>query len=112
MYTYNAQIVDVYDGDTVTAIVDLGFHVQIEIKLRLLGINTPEINSTDSAKAKMARDYLRKLTLNQKVEIQTFKDKAEKYGRYLAIIYIKDQYGNKENVNQMMLNSGYAKEYL
>jgi len=26
MYKYRATIKDVYDGDTVTAIVDLGFH--------------------------------------------------------------------------------------
>ena len=43
MYTYRAKIIGVYDGDTITALVELGFNVTIELKLRLYGIDTPEV---------------------------------------------------------------------
>ena len=45
MYQYRATITAVYDGDTCTAIVDLGLHVRVEATLRLHGINTPETAS-------------------------------------------------------------------
>ena len=35
MYVYSAKVLDVHDGDTITALVDLGFHIQIEIKVIL-----------------------------------------------------------------------------
>ena len=46
MYEYRALITKVYDGDTLTAEVDLGFKMWAKkIKLRLVDINTPEIRS-------------------------------------------------------------------
>jgi endonuclease YncB( thermonuclease family) len=44
LYTYKAQITEVYDGDTVTADIDLGFHTwRRDEKLRLYEINAPEM---------------------------------------------------------------------
>lgn len=57
MYEYLAKIVSVYDGDTCTALVDLGFRVAIEMPLRLLGINAPEMSEKPAGKD--ARDHLR-----------------------------------------------------
>ena len=43
MYQYKAKVIDVYDGDTITAMVDLGFYHFQQMKFRLYGIDTPEI---------------------------------------------------------------------
>lgn len=89
MYEYQATITAVVDGDTVDAHVDLGFHVSFELRLRLEGINTPEMTSKDAderAKAQAARARLANLVLGKSVIIRTKKDKQEKYGRYLATI--------------------------
>jgi micrococcal nuclease len=43
-YIYTATITKIIDGDTVDAIVDLGFSVQTKIRFRLNGIDTPELN--------------------------------------------------------------------
>jgi len=104
-YLYNALITDVYDGDTVTALVDLGFDVQFRCKLRLFGINAPELKGETSEKGKEARDKLTELIGGKKVVVETVKDKKEKYGRYLAQIYV-----NQINVNTWMVNNGFAKE--
>lgn len=42
MYEYSAQVVRWVDGDTVDLRVDLGFHIFIETRFRLYGVDTPE----------------------------------------------------------------------
>lgn len=107
MYTYRAHITEAYDGDTVTALVDLGFHIQFAMKLRLHGINAPELRGDERLLGLVARDKLRELILHRDVTIQTFKDKQGKYGRYLALIFC-----DGVNVNQAMIDAGCAVEYL
>ena len=54
MYEYRAIITKVYDGDTLTADVDMGFNIWSKnIKIRVLGIDTPEIRSKVQSEKKM-----------------------------------------------------------
>lgn len=107
MYRYNAVITDVYDGDTVTAVVDLGFRVRMEIKLRLFGINAPELRGESRPEGLKSKDRLKELVLNKDVVIDTHKDSQEKYGRWLATIFI-----DGINVNQMLVDEGLAIKYM
>jgi len=107
MYEYKAEIIDVYDGDTVTAKVDLGFHISFQNSFRLLGINAPEVRGDEKDNGIKSRDALRSLIMNRKVIIKTEKDKKEKYGRYLATILF--DIGDKViSVNDWMVENGYA----
>jgi micrococcal nuclease len=108
MYEYKAIVTEVYDGDTITANVDLGFNISIEEKFRLLNINSPELKGTEKADGLISRDRLREKILNKEVIIKTSKDKKEKYGRYLAEIYL-----GSENINEWLIVEGLAerKEY-
>lgn len=107
MYHYKAKIIDVYDGDTVTAIVDLGFlHFQ-EMKLRLYGINTPELRGEEREQGLIVRDIVRNLILDKQVEIHSYKDKQGKYGRYLATIIL-----DGININEYLVNQGHAEVYV
>ena len=110
MYDYHGKVIDVYDGDTCTILVDLGFRVQIEIKVRLLGINAPELKGVTKDAGIAARDYLIGLIGNKEVYIKTYKDKQEKYGRWLGIIYLSEH--SESSVNQMMVVDGYAVPYM
>lgn len=107
MYQYKAKIIDVYDGDTVTALVDLGFLSFREMKLRLYGIDTPELRGVEKVEGKKVRDIVRGMILDKEVTINSFKDKQGKYGRYLATIVLEDGL----NVNQWLVENGYAKPY-
>lgn len=109
MFTYNAQVIDVYDGDTVTVVVDLGFHTKQTLKIRLAGINTPELKGDDREKGLIARDRLAELILNKQVVLKTYKDRQEKFGRWLGDIYLPD---SLISVNTILLNEGLAKTYL
>lgn len=85
MYTYTAKIVDVYDGDTFTFIVDLGFDIKVKSKLRLYGIDTPEMRGKDKPLGKIVRDYVRDEILDRDVKMVVLK--KGKFGRYVADIY-------------------------
>ena len=107
-YIYSAFVTSVYDGDTITVDIDLGFGFSFnKMKIRLIGINTPELKGEDKVKGILARDYLRSLILNKEVFIETFKDEKEKYGRYLAIIHLDDV-----NINEKLISEGYAVKFM
>jgi len=109
LYYYKAKIVSVYDGDTVTADIDLGFKTWVKgEKLRLYGINAPELRGEEREEGLKSRDYLRGLILGKEVLIKTRKDKRGKYGRYLAEIIL-----DGVNINDKLVEDGYAvyKEY-
>jgi len=115
MYTYDAEILSVYDGDTATATVDLGFKVSaIKVKLRFYGIDTAEIRGgTEATKlaAREARDYVKEKVLGKKVRMKSLG--KGKYGRYLAIIWPVDDDGNvaEESLNDELIRLGLAKVY-
>lgn len=103
-YTYEAKITDVYDGDTVTADIDLGFDTWMhDRKLRLNGIDAPELRGDEKEAGLKSRDALRKQVLGKDVTLCTIKDKQGKYGRYLTNIFIGDQ-----NINDWLVTNGYA----
>lgn len=106
-YNYSAQVVSVYDGDTITAEVDLGFKIKTEQKLRLYGINTPELTKNERPEGLKARDYLRGRILDKQIFLKTVKDKTGKYGRYIAVIYLQEGDGYT-NINKELVEYGYA----
>jgi micrococcal nuclease len=103
MYTYRAKIISVYDGDTVTAIVDLGFGITNKVKVRLKGINAPEVRGEQKVYGIAAREFLKNEVLNKNIVIQTFKDKKGKYGRYIGVLWVDDL-----NINELLVEQGHA----
>jgi len=113
LYFYEAVIISVYDGDTVTANIDLGLNIWIHnAKLRLYGIDTPELRGDTRAKGLQARDRLRELVLGKEVIIQTHKDKTGKFGRYLATIWVARENGGIGNINEQLKAEGLAVPFM
>jgi len=108
LYQYQGLVTEVYDGDTCTVKFDLGFKIHFTEKVRLLGINAPEMRGTDKAKGTISRDKLREKILNKTIFIETQKDEKEKYGRYLGVIYIQNESGTFDSVNDWMIKEGLA----
>lgn len=75
--------------------------MQITQGFRLLGLDAPELKATEGKK--LQRELAEKL--EGRSVILDVRGK-EKYGRYLAIIWIKG-----ENVNDWLLKTGRAKAY-
>ena len=64
MFKYNAKVERVVDGDTVDAMVDLGFSTHKKVRIRMMGINAPESrtrNLEEKAKGLAAKARLEEL---------------------------------------------------
>jgi len=115
MYEYYVRKVEnVVDGDTIDVLIDLGFDILFQSRVRLAGIDTPESRTKDLAEKALgleAKEYLKKALKDAKsVVIKTEKmDSSEKYGRILGWVYVN---GDTISINDKMINDGYAWGYL
>lgn len=109
-YNYWAKVERLVDGDTLHLEVDMGFNTAIHETFRLLGVNTPEKygvkkGSEEYIKGVAASAFVEsKLPEDGWIEIEVYKDKKEKYGRWLAMVFI-----NGENLNESLLANGHAR---
>lgn len=115
MYTYNAKVIRILDGDTVEAELDLGFGVSITRIVRMNGIDTPEKTSSIltvrelAAKATARAKYALE---NKKVILKTQLDKGDKYGRVLAYIYESQrELDADQSFNLKLIQEGLAFPY-
>jgi len=95
LHTYRILTHKVVDGDTFWALIDLGFGITMNQKLRLRGLNAPEIESADGLEAK---EYLEEALASGEILIRTVK--SDKYDRYLADVFVNDRYINQDLVAQ------------
>lgn len=103
MYEYSAQVIKVIDGDTLWLEVDLGFDVRRKDSFRLYGVDTPELPTPEGV---AAREFLIEELTKGELRITTIKDRREKYGRYLAVLWI-----DGENINVRLIEAGHAQPY-
>jgi len=91
-YSFYAQYVKNYDGDTIDFIVDLGFSVFVNARVRLARIDTPEMRGgTIESKewATVVRDYVQQFLIRRaKGDIKITTEKKGKYGRYIAEVWV------------------------
>ncbi len=105
MYEYKVkEVIKVYDGDTITVILDLGFNVtKLEI-IRFAWINAPELRGEEHDQGIISRDFVREQIKNARnITIKTFKDHKGKYGRYIGEVYV-----DGVNLNKMLVSEGLA----
>ena len=96
MYHYKGHIERIIDGDTLVVNVDVGFRMVQTMVFRLYGVNTPEIVGENRAKGLEAKNFvIELLPVGKEVEIKTYKDKQEKYGRYLAEVWFVPEEGEQ-----------------
>ena len=110
MYKYEAKLLRVIDGDTVDALVDLGFDVWVKKRIRLYGIDAPESRTKDLEEKALGLQTKARL-----VEIMgdcgglfiLESHGVGKYGRCLGTLLI-----NEVNVNELLISEGLAEEYI
>ena len=118
-YHYAAKVLAAHDGDTVTLELDLGLWIRRIEKLRLHGIDTPEVVGAGKAAGLKAKAALIRLLaglvptpvadaaaplpseiggdlrdLDIECMVQTFKDAPDKFGRLLARIFVRRPAGD------------------
>lgn len=113
-YSYVAHVDQVIDGDTLWLDIDCGFGVWTRQKVRLRGIDTPEIATDTGKRAKrFVEDQLRQVSF---VAVTT--TKPDKFDRYLAdIFYLPDETDpkavlqNGHFLNRNLLAEGLAQRF-
>lgn len=103
MYTYKALVEKVVDGDTLDISIDLGFDIWHRIRVRMIGIDTPE-KWFDYGK--VVKAYVQKSLEGKEITIDT--TKPDKYGRYLVEVRLG---GFRDTFNQHLIDIGMAKSY-
>ncbi|MDO9104202.1 MAG: thermonuclease family protein [Methylovulum sp.] len=97
-YGYS-RVKTVYDGDTLV--------LEDGRKIRLLGINTPEVahrNQPADAGGEEAKQWLIDKLKNTAVRLETSAEKTDKYGRTLAHVFTE----NKDHINLQLVEAGLA----
>lgn len=110
-YTYRAEVTNVVDGDTLDVLWDLGAGTIRKERLRLYGINAPEMRGESAERGREARIRLRDLCFlaGNVIIMRTHKDRREKFGRYLAEIASP---GATRTINQQLVDEGHAVPYM
>lgn len=110
MYHYQVLSVEkVVDGDTVDVILDLGFSLFTKQRVRVLGINTPELKSKDPVekdRAFAAKAFAEQWFSSGSFSVRTTKD--DKYGRILGD-FMKE--GVPHSFSECVLKEGHGVVY-
>jgi endonuclease YncB( thermonuclease family) len=128
---YIGKVVNVIDGDTIIAIVQVFPNLYYQLHFRLYGINAPEISGNECTMGldakhflinkitNIAVDDLKEMSYSQLCSIFNKEksyyvyidcvDEKDKYGRVLANIYMDSEYTC--NINEYIVNGGHAEIY-
>lgn len=104
-----AKVVNVIDGDTFYAVIGSS-----EIKVRLIGVDTPESVHTDSSRNTIwgtyASDYTKSLLKEEMtVYLEYDEEPTDKYGRTLAYVWLSQDTSDIGNMlNAILVRDGYA----
>ena len=118
----------VVDGDTIDAVLDLGFDVGIRARIRLLGMDTPESRTRDLEEkfyGKLSSSALKSwvhwavVSDRDDIEIQLRcpeEDSRGKFGRVLGELWNNctadgEEFSGWSNLNKWMCENGYAVGY-
>jgi len=116
-YIYRAKLDRVVDGDTIDAMIDVGFDIWVKKRIRYKGIDTWESRTRDlDEKKKGLAAKERNKELLEKVSSKPgyFRLKSHgvgKYGRVLGEIFIQDEDENSININNLLITEGHAYKY-
>lgn len=111
LYQYQAKVLRVVDADTLWLDVSLGLDTYHRLTVRLAGLNAPEKRTPEGVAATaFTEGWVTEHALPDGwLYLRTIKDKREKYGRYLAVIYpgaVDPIYG--ASLNAALIASGHA----
>lgn len=89
----------IIDGDT--------FEIETKQKVRLIGIDTPELNKSNNLDPEcfgiQAAQKLSDLILNKKVRMEKDISETDRFGRLLRYVYVGNIF-----INQQLIESGFA----
>tara|TARA_R100001443_G_scaffold40437_1_gene53882 strand:- start:233 stop:583 length:351 start_codon:yes stop_codon:yes gene_type:complete len=111
MYTYKAKITRVVDGDTVDALIDLGFDTHVKKRIRLWGMDAWESRTRDKeekVKGLAAKARLKEILKETNNEFILVSYGVGKFGRCLGELFLTM---DSDSINNQLVSEGHAKKY-
>ena len=111
MYTYKAKVTRVVDGDTVDALIDLGFDTHVKKRIRLYGMDAWESrtrNKEEKVKGLAAKARLKEILKETNNEFILVSHGVGKFGRCLGELF---QTADSDSINNQLISEGHAKKY-
>lgn len=104
MYVYECKVLNVVDGDTIDVELDLGFNIKLKERVRLIGVDTPEVYGPKAEPAgavatQFTKDWIEKRQKNN-----------DKFSYHSVKYNAKDKYGR--SLGQLRWIGGYVTECL
>ena len=116
-YIYRAKLDRVVDGDTVDALIDVGFDIWVKKRIRFMGLDAWESRTRDLEEKKLglaAKSRVIELLETTSSKPGYFRLKSHgvgKYGRVLGELFVEDNDGKQWNVNETLIAEGHAYIY-
>jgi len=111
MYTYKAKVTRVVDGDTVDALIDLGFDTHVKKRIRLYGMDAWESrtrNKEEKVKGLAAKARLKEILKETNNEFILVSYGVGKFGRCLGELFLTM---DSDSINNQLVSEGHAKKY-
>ena len=111
MYKYKITVLRLIDGDTLDALIDIGFSTHVKKRIRLMGIDTPESRTRDleeKARGLASKAHLKEMLKRNKGNITLKSHGVGKFGRCLGELFVPEY---NCSVNEQMISDGHAIEY-
>lgn len=100
------RVARVADGDTIT--------LESGARVRYIGVDSPEARETvgkSTCWGEEAKALNESLVLGQMVRLVEDRTDKDKYGRLLRYVYVRDDQGNEQFVNELLVLQGAARSY-
>ena len=116
-YIYRAKLDRVVDGDTVDAMIDVGFDIWVKKRIRYKGLDAWESRTRDLEEKKVglaAKARNKQLIEEVSDKPGYFRLKSYglgKYGRVLGELFIIDKEGKQICINDALITEGHAYVY-
>ena len=116
-YIYRAKLERVVDGDTVDAMIDVGFDTWVKRRIRFMGVDTWECrtrNKEEKVKGLAAKARTTELLTEVTTQPNYFRLTSHgvgKYGRVLGELFVNDIEENEININQELIDECTAYDY-
>ena len=113
LYNYRAKVIKILDADTIELAVDLGFAVQANVRIRLMGIDAFETRTKDLPEKAKGLELKRRLTdlLTRYEHVYLRSSKDQTFNRWLGEIFLDASFTfsiNAEIHNWMIELNGNA----
>jgi micrococcal nuclease len=110
LWMYRCRLIRIVDGDTFDVTIDLGLRTYADQRIRLLGVNAPEMHGPSALQGMAARAFVVGWWVDDPTRKWTHRirtTKSDDFGRWLGTIWNSDG----ESLADALLASGNAVIY-